>query len=555
MTGVTPLPQTSRSGGSAGIFIGVNEFELDRSLSPLRYAVNDAVAQAHLFVEELHLIPAGNCILLLSGEPSTDLARIKLDELKALGINPQRASRTAIFQALLLATGRPMAAEDLLVLSFSTHGFEDRGIGYVMPTDGSRALLSDSGISVLTIQERLAGSGSGKKLLLVDACRELVEKGGKGGPSVMSDGFADAFTKARGMSVLHSCSRGQYSLERDEIGHGVFTYHLLKALGGEAAADHHGYITLGSVADYLKSAVPEWVQSTNPSISRDKVQEPAFREENGDARSIPLAVSRAGAEQQEKLRERRNAALQRIFAVRQNNPHLVSRAQQVEIEDAVESWEADRLDELLMVIEDVDPTNPLRVKLLIAWWTQQRAQPPRSASRTPDTYRTEAQLASKAAGPGPVAPHDASTSPALKKVAWRSDYPSMAVAGTFNGWDGASKNMKLVAHNTWLHVATLQDEVGAEFKFVTDGTWTADWGQNNQDKFSPPMDGTADAFGPHLGKSLNIRVDSIESGTYRFMFNDRNRKYSVEKLEPADLNNNSIHDVQELFDKMPANTE
>ena len=49
--------------GNAGLFVGVNEFE-DESIQSLRFAVNDAVAQAHLFVLELQLIPAENATLL-----------------------------------------------------------------------------------------------------------------------------------------------------------------------------------------------------------------------------------------------------------------------------------------------------------------------------------------------------------------------------------------------------------------------------------------------------------------------------------------------------------
>src|SRR5436190_2198756 len=60
-----PLSETPPN-GSAGLFIGVNEFtKFGRPLKPVRYAVNDAIAMAYLFAIDLKLIPPQKCTLAI----------------------------------------------------------------------------------------------------------------------------------------------------------------------------------------------------------------------------------------------------------------------------------------------------------------------------------------------------------------------------------------------------------------------------------------------------------------------------------------------------------
>ena len=55
-----PLTNTAPK-GNAGLFVGVNDFTKDTGISPLNFAVHDAIELAYLFVVELKLIPPENC--------------------------------------------------------------------------------------------------------------------------------------------------------------------------------------------------------------------------------------------------------------------------------------------------------------------------------------------------------------------------------------------------------------------------------------------------------------------------------------------------------------
>src|SRR5665213_312147 len=90
---------------NAALFVGVNEFDPDKGIRSLHYAVNDAIAQAHLFVLELTLIPLENCILALSGKPDGAEAQQQLAELEKAKVKTMRADRSMLIKGLLQIRG------------------------------------------------------------------------------------------------------------------------------------------------------------------------------------------------------------------------------------------------------------------------------------------------------------------------------------------------------------------------------------------------------------------------------------------------------------------
>lgn len=109
-----------------------------------------------------------------------------------------------------------------------------------------------------------------------------------------------------------------------------------------------------------------------------------------------------------------------------------------------------------------------------------------------------------------------------------SDYSSMTVAGTFNGWDPAANNMMLVTDYTWQVDLDLTNASSVLFKFTANGSWTTNWGENNQSDFDLPISGNGETSGG------NISVSGTLSGRYRFIFNEHTRAYSVQYILPDD---------------------
>src|SRR5207249_2291642 len=73
-----------------------------------------------------------------------------------------------------------------------------------------------------------------------------------------------------------------------------------------------------------------------------------------------------------------------------------------------------------------------------------------------------------------------------------SNFSSMTVAGTFNGWNPGANNMILIRPRIWRTDITLSNQTNVEFKFAADANWSANWGDNNQGSATVPFSDFAD---------------------------------------------------------------
>ena len=388
---VEPLPQDQNT-GHAAVFVGVNSFE-DDSIRPLKFAVNDAIAQAQYFILELKLIAPANAQLLLAGQPTREF-QDRLAALVQAGVVTNTASKSRILRAIFAARVKPKNAEDLVLVSFSSHGFEDpqSGIPYVIPEDGLLTSLSETAVSLINIESELDKSIAQKRLLLIDACRENTRTDGKniGANGQMTKRFTDALAAAKGRLALASCDKGQLSYENDKLGHGVFTAKLLEALRGKAGEKEQEFLTLGQVANYVSREVREWVRVNKPGVPEDQLQNPWFKGPE-TARTIPLGLNREylaererlNAEKLAKLREmddqkklleeRRGKSVALLKGARANNATrtLLTGTEEDDIERALRALYGPKLVKLMEQVEGLENPSPVRVGNFKLWWTNE----------------------------------------------------------------------------------------------------------------------------------------------------------------------------------------
>lgn len=286
---VEPLDEVVRgtndisAGGSSGLFVGVGAFDAGSNLGALKYAPDDAVALAHLFTLELGLIPVDRARVALSGTPRSQRGNQQLAALKAAGVRFVGADKNALLGALRQIKAEASQEDGLIVVSVATHGFEDGGGQYLMPSNGLREEAATTGIPLNLVKQRLQEASARKRILLLDACREAVE-GGTRGAETATAGLQESFRKAEGFAVLGSCSAKQLSWESDELQQGVFTHHFVQALkGGVGGSPSDGLIRLGDVAQWVAVETAKWAR-----VNRNVAQEPWT--EGEIARQIPLAV-------------------------------------------------------------------------------------------------------------------------------------------------------------------------------------------------------------------------------------------------------------------------
>ena len=147
-----------------------------------------------------------------------------------------------------LATGaRAVREGDVVLIALCTHGFIIENEGYVAATD-TTAAKTTSMVSLKALLNAAARSKAAT-VVLVDACRGDPNRGGAKLPPPL-EGLR--LTPPDRTAVLFSCDRGQLAYQPQELGHGLFTYAVLKALRGETGLS--GAVTWADLVSHVGKA-------------------------------------------------------------------------------------------------------------------------------------------------------------------------------------------------------------------------------------------------------------------------------------------------------------
>ena len=294
-----PVPETGLTyadGKTHVLLIGVNNYPMPEprvegrehlqsvSFSTLRFCVKD--------MEELKkaLVQARFC----------NEADVQLLVSGAGGSNePTKANVDSAFQALLNKIG----PGDRVLVAFSGHGIalpsEERAgtsEDFLACTDAKviyddsplvrRFTTRDGIVSRARLEEALDASQAGPKLVFIDACRNVLDVAAETAGNDSStrgikglsqfgevSGILSDIKNKSGLFRLSSCLPGEVSQEHRELGHGVFTYFIIKGLQGAAPQRSPGRITLDDLYSYVRRETREYVAqipntdtSQNPSM-------------------------------------------------------------------------------------------------------------------------------------------------------------------------------------------------------------------------------------------------------------------------------------------------
>jgi len=130
--------------------------------------------------------------------------------------------------------------------------------------------LTKNGIGATELREILRKVRALKQLIVFDACQS-----GGAVETIASRGVNDQkaimqLARSTGVAVLASAGQNQVATEFPKLGHGVFTYALLKGLNGDAdGSPMDGKVTVKELAAYLDDQVPELTK-----LHKGKVQYP-----------------------------------------------------------------------------------------------------------------------------------------------------------------------------------------------------------------------------------------------------------------------------------------
>lgn len=218
--------------------VGINEYR--NSKLNLNYAKPDAVSFSNLV-----------------NDNSAALFR----EIKIHTLYDKEANRSNILSKLD-QLGREISSEDVFIFYYGGHGSMVENKFYFIPTENLRLYdeggLQKEAIEAGIIQEKLKNIPALKQLIIMDACQsggsvEMLANRGASEEKAIAQ-----LSRSTGIHVLASAGSEQFAAEFAELGHGLFTYVLIRALQGEAdGAPKDGKVTIYELKSYIDDQVPE----------------------------------------------------------------------------------------------------------------------------------------------------------------------------------------------------------------------------------------------------------------------------------------------------------
>ena len=173
-----------------------------------------------------------------------------------------KASRSALVRELTdLFTN---SDETRLLFYFAGHGTSLQHGVYLETPDGTDF---EPGVDLPFVNRLLQiATDSGRSAFIILDCCHAGAMGLRGQPSrtnISSDGITQAFSLApEGSAILAACRPEEPASENTSLSHGIFTFHLLAGLLGDAA-NETGQMTANSLYDYVsRSVTKELTQTT-----------------------------------------------------------------------------------------------------------------------------------------------------------------------------------------------------------------------------------------------------------------------------------------------------
>jgi hypothetical protein len=230
------------------VVIGVGAYD-SPGIPRLRYTVADAQVFAQTLIERAGFRKEQVLLLTDKTERPPTLRNVKW----ALGDFLARSAKK----------------DDTVVIFFAGHGapeVDPRGIErdglakYLVPSDAEPDSLYASALAMDEIQTIFGRIEAERVVMFLDTCYS----GAAGGRTFaakrtratnVDDLFLERLTRAKGRAIITASRPAEVSIELPDLGHGIFTYYVVRALQGAADLDRDGVVTLQELYQYVEQEV------------------------------------------------------------------------------------------------------------------------------------------------------------------------------------------------------------------------------------------------------------------------------------------------------------
>ena len=241
------------------VVIGISQY---KTVRPLKYADKDALAFHDYLIKNVGI--KHDHMTLLTNEQAT-LINLK----RSLGTELKRNA----------------GPKDTVIIYYAGHGAPEPdasspdGDGlekYLIPYDADAQDLYSTGLPMREVETIFHRLSAERVIFITDSCYSGATAGRTfstaGHRANLSDGFLNRLSKGKGRVVLTASRAGEVSEERDNLGHGVFTYYLLEGLRGKADVDGDGLVTVDEAYSYLSSKVPQATGQNQHPVKKGEVE-------------------------------------------------------------------------------------------------------------------------------------------------------------------------------------------------------------------------------------------------------------------------------------------
>lgn len=241
------------------VVVGISQY---KAVQPLRYADKDALAFYDYLTQDIGVPKEQTTLLLNEHATLISLKRTLGTELK-----------------------RKAGEKDTVIVYYAGHGApeadasagDDDGLEkYIVPYDADPHDLYTTGLPMREIETIFQRLTPERIIFISDSCYSGATAGRTFATAsrraVVSENFLARLSKGKGRIVLSASKASEVSEEREDLGHGVFTYYLLEGLRGKADADKDGIVTVDEVYSYVSKKVPEVTGQNQHPVKKGEVE-------------------------------------------------------------------------------------------------------------------------------------------------------------------------------------------------------------------------------------------------------------------------------------------
>lgn len=158
-----------------------------------------------------------------------------------------------------------LAPTDLFIFYYAGHGCQIEGTNRLTAWDSSPDQLGKTTLDLNDeVIARVQASECSRSLLFIDACAETMKADLFSRSMIFELSDAEIARELEGkdyMGVFLSCSDGEKSYSSAAIGHGIFTWHLLRALRGEdpRVLERDRWLTDVRLRDWLRAEIRSFI--------------------------------------------------------------------------------------------------------------------------------------------------------------------------------------------------------------------------------------------------------------------------------------------------------